>query len=210
MVLVPLVADVAGKVPVLAAVGIADGRGLAAALVLGASGAWIGTRFLASPEATYHPNYKERLIEAAATDTVESTLFDGGWPNAPGRTLRNRVVQLWEDAGRPEVGSRPGEGDEIGRTPEGNIIRRYAIAWEAARLKWRDAYGAGGERAEKVRVDVPYEHDATDTLPDWNKSSSCWFRGENGRIPWIKRAAQNAENEWSRSSPSPAAPTCNA
>jgi nitronate monooxygenase len=128
MVLVPLVAEVAGKVPVLAAGGIADGRGLAAALVLGASGVWIGTRFLASPEAAYHEVYKQRLIEAAATDTVESMLFDGGWPNAPGRALRNRTVQLWEDAGRPKSGSRPGEGDEIGRTPEGNIVRRYAIA----------------------------------------------------------------------------------
>jgi len=128
MVLVPLVAEVAGKVPVLAAGGIADGRGLAAALVLGASGVWIGTRFLASPEAAYHADYKQRLVEAAATDTVESMLFDGGWPNAPGRALRNRTVQLWEDAGRPKTGLRPGEGDEIGRTPEGNIIRRYAIA----------------------------------------------------------------------------------
>ena len=128
MVLVPLVAEVAGKVPVLAAGGIADGRGLAAALVLGASGVWIGTRFLASPEAAYHADYKQRLVEAAATDTVESMLFDGGWPNAPGRELRNRTVQLWEDAGRPKTGLRPGEGDEIGRTPEGNIIRRYAIA----------------------------------------------------------------------------------
>jgi nitronate monooxygenase len=128
MVLVPLVVDAAGKVPVLAAGGIADGRGLAAALALGASGVLIGTRFLASPEAAYHADYKQRLVEAAATDTVESKLFDGGWPNATGRTLRNRTVKLWEDAGRPDPGSRPGEDDEIGRTPEGNIVRRYAIA----------------------------------------------------------------------------------
>ena len=128
MVLVPLVAEAAAEVPVLAAGGIADGRGLAAALMLGASGAMIGTRFLASPEAAYHDDYKQRLIEAAASDTVESTLFDGGWPNAPGRTLRNRAVRLWEDAGRPKSGSRPGEGEEIGRTPEGNTVRRYAIA----------------------------------------------------------------------------------
>jgi nitronate monooxygenase len=128
MVLVPLVVDVAGELPVLAAGGIADGRGLAAALMLGASGVWIGTRFLASPEAAYHSDYKQRLVEAAATDTIESTLFDGGWPNAPGRSLRNRTVQLWEDAGRPASGSRPGEGEEIGRSPEGNIVRRYAIA----------------------------------------------------------------------------------
>ncbi|MEJ1157306.1 NAD(P)H-dependent flavin oxidoreductase [Prosthecomicrobium sp. N25] len=128
MVLVPLVADVAGRVPVLAAGGIADGRGLAAALMLGASGVWLGTRFLASTEAACHPDYKRRLVEAAATDTIETTLFDGGWPDAPSRVLRNRTVEAWEAAGRPGSGSRPGEGDEIGRTAEGQPIRRYSIA----------------------------------------------------------------------------------
>ena len=128
MVLVPLVADVAGKVPVLAAGGIADGRGLAAALMLGASGAWLGTRFLAATEGAYHSDYKRRLIEAAASDAVENKLFDGGWPDAPSRVLRNRTVEAWEAAGRPEPGSRPGEGEEIGRTPDGNPIQRYAIA----------------------------------------------------------------------------------
>lgn len=128
MVLTPLVADVAGKVPVVAAGGIADGRGLAAALMLGASGVWLGTRFLASTEATCHSDYKRRLIEAAASDTIETTLFDGGWPGAPMRVLRNRTVDAWEAAGRPESGSRPGEGEEIGRTPDGNSVRRYSFA----------------------------------------------------------------------------------
>ncbi|MER8384330.1 nitronate monooxygenase [Mesorhizobium sp. M0959] len=128
MVLVPLVADVAGKVPVLAAGGIADGRGLAAALMLGASGVWLGTRFLASTEAACHADYKRRLIEAAASDTIETTLFDGGWPDAPSRVLRNRTVEAWEAVGHPESGSRPGEGEEIGRTPDGNPVRRYSFA----------------------------------------------------------------------------------
>ncbi|MBY5440263.1 NAD(P)H-dependent flavin oxidoreductase [Rhizobium leguminosarum] len=128
MALVPLVADVAGKVPVLAAGGIADGRGLAAALMLGASGVWIGTRFLASTEAACHADYKRRLIEAAGSDTIETTLFDGGWPDAPSRVLRNRTVEAWEAAGRPEPGSRPGEDEEIGRTPDGNPVRRYSFA----------------------------------------------------------------------------------
>jgi nitronate monooxygenase len=128
MALVPLVVDVAGAVPVLASGGIGDGRGLAAALMLGASGAWIGTRFLASHEAAYHSDYKQRLIEAAVTDTVETTLFDGGWPDAPHRVLRNQVYRTWDAAGRPPTGLRPGEGEEIGRTPEGNSIRRYSIA----------------------------------------------------------------------------------
>lgn len=75
MVLVPLVADVAGKVPVLAAGGIADGRGLAAALILGASGVWLGTLFLASTEASCHADYKRRLIEAAATEHDRDRAF---------------------------------------------------------------------------------------------------------------------------------------
>jgi nitronate monooxygenase len=96
--------------------------------MLGASGVWLGTRFLASTEAASHSDYKRRLIEAAASDTVETTLFDEGWPDAPSRVLRNRTVKAWEAAGRPESGSRPGEGEEIGRTPEGNPVRRYSFA----------------------------------------------------------------------------------
>ncbi|MGO8079612.1 NAD(P)H-dependent flavin oxidoreductase [Rhizobium leguminosarum] len=126
--MVSLVADVAGKVPVLAAGGIADGRGLAAALMLGASGVWIGTRFLASTEAACHADYKRRLIEAAASETIETTLFDGGWPDAPSRVLRNRAVEAWAAAGRPKSGSRPGEGEEIGRTPDGKPVCRYSFA----------------------------------------------------------------------------------
>ena len=57
MALIPAVVDVVGEMPVIAAGGIADGRGLAAALTLGASGVWIGTRFLASEEVAIHPEY---------------------------------------------------------------------------------------------------------------------------------------------------------
>ena len=75
-----------------------------------------------------HSDYKRRLIEAGATDTIETALFDDGWPDAPARVLRNRTVETWEAAGCPTSGSRPGEGEEIGRTPDGDPIRRYAIA----------------------------------------------------------------------------------
>jgi nitronate monooxygenase len=128
MVLVPLVVDAAGDVPVLASGGIADGRGLAAALMLGASGACLGTRFLASAEAAYHDDYKRCLVEAVATDTIETTLFDGGWPNSLHRVLRNRTVERWEAAGCPNPGARPGEGDQIGLSPDGKPILRYSIA----------------------------------------------------------------------------------
>jgi enoyl-[acyl-carrier protein] reductase II len=71
MVLVPQVADVAGDTPVLAAGGIADGRGIAAALALGADGALLGTRFLASAEMAIDQAWKERIVAADATDAVK-------------------------------------------------------------------------------------------------------------------------------------------
>jgi len=78
--LIPAVVDVVSTTPVVAAGGIADGRGLAAVLALGAAGAWIGTRFLASQEATIHPRYRERLLSATEDDTVFlEELFDVGW-----------------------------------------------------------------------------------------------------------------------------------
>jgi nitronate monooxygenase len=97
MPLIPAVVDAVGPVPVIAAGGIADGRGLAAALALGASGAWIGTRFLASHEAAIHPHYRERILQATEDDTVYlEELFDIGWPKAPHRVLRNSTVAAWE------------------------------------------------------------------------------------------------------------------
>ncbi len=109
--LIPEVRDAMGDLPMVAAGGFADGRGLAAALALGADGAVFGTRFLASIEAAAHPAYRERIIEANARDTFHTTLFDIGWPEAPHRVLRTKVVEQWEGAGRPSSGSRPGEGE---------------------------------------------------------------------------------------------------
>jgi nitronate monooxygenase len=126
MALVPVVVDAVSPVPVVAAGGIADGRGLAAALALGASGAWIGTRFLASEEATIHPRYRERLLQASENDTVFlENLFDIGWPNAPHRVLRNKTVEVWEAAGRPPTGKRPGEGETIATSLSAGPIVRY-------------------------------------------------------------------------------------
>ena len=132
MSLVPAVVDVAGGTPVVAAGGIADGRGLAAVLALGADGAMVGTRFLAAVEADVHPAYRDALLAAAAADTVHTGLFDGGWPDAPHRVLRNSTLEAWERAGRPSRGARPGEGDELGRSGDGRPICRYDDAVTAA------------------------------------------------------------------------------
>ena len=124
--LIPAVVDVVGTTPVVAAGGIADGRGLAAVLALGAAGAWIGTRFLASLEATIHPRYRERLLSATEDDTVFlEELFDVGWRKAPHRVLRNKTVETWEAAGRPPSGARPGEGEVIARSRSVGEIVRY-------------------------------------------------------------------------------------
>ncbi len=124
--LVPAVVDAVGTTPVVAAGGIADGRGLAAALALGASGAWIGTRFLASREAVIHPHYRDRLLSASEDDTVFlEELFDVGWGEAPQRVLRNKTVDAWEAAGRPPSGARPGEGEVIAKSPSAGEIVRY-------------------------------------------------------------------------------------
>lgn len=126
MALIPAVVDAVGDVPVVAAGGIADGRGLAAAMALGASAVWVGTRFLAAAEADVHPDYLSRLLAASENDTGHfDDLFDIGWPNAPHRTLKNSTTKMWENAGRPDLGSRPGEGDVLATTGAGAQVLRY-------------------------------------------------------------------------------------
>ena len=132
--LVPRVVDAVAPVPVVAAGGIADGRGLAAVLALGAVGAWVGTRFLAASEAEVHPDYRRRILAARESDTFYGTLFDHGWPDAPHRVLRNSTVDGWERAGRPVSGSRPGEMDEPASRPDGSPVNRYASATPTAAM----------------------------------------------------------------------------
>src|SRR6516164_5612197 len=115
MILLPRVVDAVTPALVLAAGGIADARGLAAALCLGADGVVMGTRFLATPEANAHPVYKARLVAANEEDTVRTILFGQGWPNAPHRTLRTAFVQ--QGLGQ-EVRGRQSRPDEpvVGQT----------------------------------------------------------------------------------------------
>jgi NAD(P)H-dependent flavin oxidoreductase YrpB (nitropropane dioxygenase family) len=124
--LVRAVVEATPRTPVLAAGGISDGRGLAAVLALGAAGAWIGTRFLASEEAAIHPRYRERLIASDETATVHTGLFDLGWPDAPHRVLRNVTYDAWDAAGRPPSGARPGEGEAIATSRLGPMPRYLA------------------------------------------------------------------------------------
>jgi enoyl-[acyl-carrier protein] reductase II len=161
MVLVPQVVDVAGDIPVAAAGGIADGRGLAAALALGAQGVSMGTRFLASTELGIADDWKRRIVEADAVDAVNVPNSERVLPpyNRPGarvepRALRTPLIaQLLE---HPEwidpvtLGPRirdavlAGRGDEYlpftGQSaglidevlPAGEIVRRVVAEAEAA------------------------------------------------------------------------------
>jgi len=129
MALVPSVVDVVGSVPVVAAGGIGDSRGIAAALALGAAGVWMGSRFVATIEASAHQVYKEAILRASADDAVYTRLFDLGWPGAPHRVLRNSTVELaGPSAGGSGLQVRPGEGEIVGHTEEGAPITRYSDA----------------------------------------------------------------------------------
>jgi NAD(P)H-dependent flavin oxidoreductase YrpB (nitropropane dioxygenase family) len=102
MALVPMVVNAVAPLPVLAAGGIANGRGLAAAMALGAEGVLLGTRFLATEEAPIHPRHKQAIVQSNGHDTVLTEIPDIAsgqiWPGAMARSLRNRFIERW--AGR--------------------------------------------------------------------------------------------------------------
>ena len=102
MVLTPMVVDAVAPIPVLTAGGVADGRGLAAAIALGADGVLLGTRFLASVESPLHQNFKRAIVESDGHDTALSEIPDIAagkvWPGAMSRSRRNRFIERW--AGR--------------------------------------------------------------------------------------------------------------
>ncbi len=79
-------------VPLVAAGGIGTGRSIAAAIIAGADGVRIGTRFLAAAESVAHPTYIAKLIESTADDTILTSVFCDGWPDAPHRVLRSAVA----------------------------------------------------------------------------------------------------------------------
>jgi NAD(P)H-dependent flavin oxidoreductase YrpB (nitropropane dioxygenase family) len=100
--LVPMMVKALDPLPVLAAGGIADGRGLAAALSLGAEGVLLGTRFMATHEAPIHPNFKQAIVESDGHDTILTEIPDLAsqrvWPGAMSRAQRNAFIERW--AGR--------------------------------------------------------------------------------------------------------------
>jgi len=125
-VLLPEVVD-AVEVPVAASGGIVDGRGLAAALALGAAGVHCGTVFLASPESFAHDYHKQRLVEAGSDSTVHTDLFAINWPpDSPVRVLKNSET---EAAGKKLWGYHPDQlPREVIAKEDGAPVYRYSTA----------------------------------------------------------------------------------
>ena len=92
MALLPQVVDAANGIPVLGAGGISDGRGIAAALMLGAEGVWIGSAFLAAEESGIHPHQKQAIVDATEEGTVISRSITG----KPARIIRSAWTDFWE------------------------------------------------------------------------------------------------------------------
>ena len=121
--LLPAMVDAIRPTPVIAAGGIADARALAAALLLGADAACLGTRFIATPEANAHAEHKRRIIASGPGDTALTHIFGPEWPDARMRVLRNRVVDAWR--GRDEkTPPQPEPAVCIGTTPLGGAEYR--------------------------------------------------------------------------------------
>jgi nitronate monooxygenase len=93
------VIEEAKTVPVLAGGGIAHGAHIRRALLAGASGVLIGTRFVATKEAGGHEEHKRAIIRATAAETALTVCFQDGFANAPHRVLRNRTLEMREAAG---------------------------------------------------------------------------------------------------------------
>ncbi|MEJ6022876.1 NAD(P)H-dependent flavin oxidoreductase [Ramlibacter sp. PS4R-6] len=136
--LLPEVVDAAGKTPVVAAGGIADGRAMAAAMMLGASGVLMGTRFYATDESPAAAAAKERVCRAGGDDSVRSIVFDisrrNVWP-APftGRCLRNAYLQRWLGREVELMQNIGAEADRYARArSDGDFDVAAVIAGEAA------------------------------------------------------------------------------
>ncbi|MEV6304957.1 nitronate monooxygenase [Actinoplanes sp. NPDC051861] len=154
--LVPLVVDAVAPALVLAAGGIADGRGLAAALMLGADGAWIGTRLVATDESGAAEGYKERLVTAAATETVRTSLFGPEMPDFnPMRVLRNRATEETPaGTGRPVIGRTSLGGQDVEITRFSNLVPMRATTGDLDEMPLLAGQGVGLVDAVKSAASV--------------------------------------------------------
>jgi nitronate monooxygenase len=138
--LVPAVVDAVGpSIPVVAAGGIGDGRGLAAALTLGASGVLMGTRFAISTESLWSEAMKQRVVASGGDDTQQTRVFDivrnAPWPSHyPGRTIRNDFSERWHGDESNLIADRANLEKAFTATPDDDVDTRAVWAGESADL----------------------------------------------------------------------------
>ena len=145
--LLPAVKDIAGNIPVLAAGGIGDRRGVEGAMAMGAAGVLVGTRFSASDEALTAPRAKQRIVEAGGDTTLRTTVFDvvrgydAGWAGITGRALRNKFTDAWHGREQDLVVQRESE------------VKKY---WQAAeRQEFDTALIFAGEGVDLIDAVLP-------------------------------------------------------
>lgn len=166
--LVPAVVDAVAPSLVLAAGGIADGRGVAAALALGADGVWVGSRMVATRESSVHPEHKRRLVAATGEQTVLSGIFGPEMPHFnPMRVLRNRIVEDCNDR-LNEVPTRRDDLPEIGRTRlfgQDLPLHKFdaILATEATKADWEEMPWLGGQGIGLIH-DIPPATEAIDRM----------------------------------------------
>jgi nitronate monooxygenase len=153
--LVPAVVDAVGAIPVVAAGGIADGRGLAAALALGAAGVSMGTRFTATRESLWDQAMKQKAVEAGGDQTAQTRVFDivrgAAWPAIyPGRALRNDFFAQWH-------------GREEALAAEQKTVEPAYVASPANDFTQRVVWA--GEGVDLVR-DIPSARDVIERIVD--------------------------------------------
>jgi nitronate monooxygenase len=145
--LIGSVAEAAGGTPVIAAGGLALPEDVVRVRAEGAAGAMLGTRFVATAESAAHPAYKAALVAAGEAATALTICFDGDWPHAPHRVLRNATLERWESAGCPAPGRRPGE-DVVPARRAGVPIARYddapPLAGDAGAVEEMCLYAGSG------------------------------------------------------------------
>jgi nitronate monooxygenase len=151
--LVPAVADAVAPIPVVAAGGIADGRGLAAALALGAAGISMGTRFTASRESLWDQSMKAAALAAGGDETEQTRVFDvvrgAPWPAIyPGRALRNEFSARWHGREEALAADRPKqEGAYLSTAPDDFATR---VVWAGEGVDLVDDIPAAAEIIERI------------------------------------------------------------
>ena len=167
--LVPAVVDAVAPVPVIAAGGIGDARGVAAVLALGAQAAWLGTRFLLAQEMPIHEDYRRRLVAAAETDPQwYPNLYDVGWPDSPHRALRNSTAARVGSRGLPprRPAARNRRRDRAPRLRRGNRPLRGSAAHDRDHRGHRSALDVGrAERRARETAAVSGGHRGRAHLP---------------------------------------------